>query len=60
MRNADLLGAFICWLFNRIRGKKVSLKEELSHTFATRHLVVGCLAGLVFTILLVLIFSFIE
>lgn len=57
MRSADLLGAFICWLFNLLRGRKTSLREELKDSFATRHLVVGFLAGIIITILIVLYFD---
>ena len=57
MRSADLLGAFFCWLFNRLRGRKTSLREEFKDTLATRHLVVGYLVWLIFFILCVVIFS---
>ena len=57
MRDADLLGAFICWLFNRLRGRKTSLRGEIRDTFATRHLVVGFLAGIIMVILMVVVFS---
>lgn len=53
----DEIGTLICWLFNKLRGKEVSLKEEFRDTLATRHLVVGYLFSFMLTILLVWIFS---
>ncbi len=57
METADYLGTFICWLFNRLLGRKTSLKEELKDAYATKHLIVGYIAIIIFFILFIVCFA---
>ena len=53
-------GAFVCWIFKRIRGEKLSLKKELDDSLfnsTTKHLVVGYLTVLLLFILWFIFFT---
>lgn len=56
---ASEVGAFVCWIFKRIRGQRLSFKEELDDSLfdsTTKHIVVGYLTVLFLFILWFILF----